>query len=53
MQTATDTKTAILERAMALLQSKGYDGFSYKDISGPMGVKNAAIHYHYPSKTDL
>jgi len=53
MQTATDTKTVILERAMALLQSKGYDGFSYKDISEPMGVKNAAIHYHYPSKTDL
>lgn len=38
---------------MSLLQSKGYDGFSYKDISGPMGVKNAAIHYHFPSKTDL
>ena len=38
---------------MALLQSKGYDGFSYKDISAPMGVKNAAIHYHFPSKTDL
>jgi AcrR family transcriptional regulator len=53
MRAATDTKSAILERAMALLQSKGYDGFSYKDISGPMGVKNAAIHYHYPSKTDL
>ncbi len=53
MQTASDTKTVILERAMALLQSRGYDGFSYKDISGPMGVKNAAIHYHYPSKTDL
>ncbi len=53
MQTVTDTKSVILERAMALLQSKGYDGFSYKDISGPMGVKNAAIHYHYPSKTDL
>jgi len=53
MQTMTDTKSVILERAMALLQSKGYDGFSYKDISGPMGVKNAAIHYHFPSKTDL
>ncbi len=53
MQTATDTKSVILEKAMSLLQSRGYDGFSYKDISTPMGVKNAAIHYHYPSKTDL
>lgn len=38
---------------MVLLQNRGYDGFSYKDISEPMGVKNAAIHYHYPTKTDL
>ena len=53
MQTVNDTKSAILERAMVLLQSKGLDGFSYRDISEPMGVKNAAIHYHYPSKTDL
>ena len=53
MQTVGNTKSAILERAMVLLQTKGYDGFSYKDISEPMGVKNAAIHYHYPSKSDL
>ena len=53
MQTVSDTKSAILERAMTLLQTRGFDGFSYKDISEPMGVKNAAIHYHYPSKTDL
>ncbi len=31
----------------------GFNGFSYRDISEPLGVKNAAIHYHFPSKTDL
>jgi 3-oxoacyl-[acyl-carrier-protein] synthase II/TetR/AcrR family transcriptional repressor of nem operon len=32
---------------------KGYHAFSYQDISRTLGVKNAAIHYHYPAKEDL
>jgi TetR/AcrR family transcriptional repressor of nem operon len=32
---------------------RGVNGFSYRDISEPLGVKNAAIHYHFPSKMDL
>jgi AcrR family transcriptional regulator len=32
---------------------RGLNGFSYRDISGPLGVKNAAIHYHFPNKMDL
>ena len=32
---------------------RGLNGFSYRDISEPMGVKNAAIHYHFPNKMDL
>ncbi len=26
---------------------------SYKDISTELGIKNAAVHYHYRSKRDL
>ena len=32
---------------------RGMNGFSYRDISEPLGVKNAAIHYHFPNKSDL
>ena len=53
MEQLGDTKSEILDRAAELLQTRGYNGFSYRDISSPMGVKNAAIHYHYPSKGDL
>ena len=53
MEHLSDTKSEILDRAAELLQTRGYNGFSYRDISNPMGVKNAAIHYHYPSKGDL
>jgi TetR/AcrR family transcriptional repressor of nem operon len=33
--------------------SRGFNGFSYRDISSHLGVKNAAVHYHFPAKTDL
>jgi len=48
-----DTREQIMERAAHLLTSRGFNGFSYRDISGHLGVKNAAIHYHFPAKKDL
>ena len=51
--TEPNTREQILDLARHLFQSRGYQGFSYRDISEPLGVKNAAIHYHFPSKTDL
>jgi len=46
-------RTQILDLAEQLFLSKGFSGFSYADISKPLGIKNAAIHYHFPSKKDL
>ncbi len=48
-----DTRTEIILMAENLIRTKGYNAFSYKDISVPMNVKNAAIHYHFPTKEDL
>ena len=49
----TDTREQIMDRAAQLLMSKGFNGFSYRDISSHLGVKNAAVHYHFPAKADL
>ena len=49
----TSTREHILKRATMLFQGRGYNGFSFKDISVPMGIKNAAIHYHFATKSDL
>jgi AcrR family transcriptional regulator len=49
----TDTREQIMDRAAALLMQHGYKGFSYRDIATHLGVKNAAVHYHFPSKSDL
>jgi len=50
---STNTKRAILDLAETLLQDNGFNGFSYAHIANELGVKNAAIHYHFPTKEDL
>lgn len=49
----TETRQLIIELGEKLIRTKGFHAFSYKDISGPLGIRNAAVHYHFPSKTDL
>ncbi len=49
----TDTRKKILDLAEVLMLSRGFNAFSYQHISGELGVRNAAIHYHFPKKTDL
>ena len=53
MVTASNTREQIIDKAFQLLLQRGLNGFSYRDISEPLGVKNAAIHYHFPNKMDL
>src|SRR5262245_30222465 len=49
----SETKDKIVELADHLLRVKEFNAFSYKDISDPLSLKNAAIHYHFPAKADL
>jgi len=53
MARGTNTKLQILNRAEDLFRQRSYTGFSYQDIAKPLGIKNAAIHYHFPTKGDL
>lgn len=48
-----DTRTALLDSAEFACRSKGYDAFSYADLSAAVGIRKASIHYHFPSKSDL
>jgi TetR/AcrR family transcriptional regulator, transcriptional repressor for nem operon len=49
----SDTRNDIINLAEELVLSKGYNWFSYADISKPLNIKNAAVHYHFPTKEDL
>jgi TetR/AcrR family transcriptional regulator, transcriptional repressor for nem operon len=46
-------RDAVLEHAQALMMTRGYNGFSYRDLSELVGVKTSSIHYYFPSKEDL
>lgn len=53
MTPTTDTRARILASADRLLRSHGFNGFSYQDIARPLGIRNAAVHYHFSTKADL
>jgi TetR/AcrR family transcriptional regulator, transcriptional repressor for nem operon len=50
---STDTATQILDVAERLVQIRGFNAFSYADVAGELGLTNAALHYHFPSKGEL
>jgi len=48
-----DTSQRILDTAERLLQTRGFNGFSYADIATTLGVTKASLHYHFPAKAEL
>ncbi len=52
META-DTKERILEASQALVQVRGFNAFSYRDLAESVGIRTASIHYYFPRKDDL
>lgn len=46
-------KDQIITVALELLQTKGFDSFSYQDLSRELGITKASIHHHFPKKADL
>ena len=49
----SDTRTALLDVALELLQTRGFHSFSFRDLADRVGIKTASIHYHFPTKGDL
>src|SRR6185437_15305662 len=46
-------KNKILDAAQDIIQLRGYNGFSFADISQAVGIRKASIHHHFPSKMAL
>jgi TetR/AcrR family transcriptional repressor of nem operon len=53
MAATPDTSQRILDIAERLVQTRGFNGFSYADIADAMHVTKASLHYHFPAKADL
>src|SRR5436305_13162471 len=50
---ASETSQRILDVAERLVQTGGFNGFSYADIAAALHVTKASVHYHFPAKADL
>src|ERR1700693_3254467 len=48
-----ETSTRILDIAERLVQTRGFNAFSYADIAAALHVTKATLHYHFPSKAVL
>ena len=51
--THSGTAQRILDVAERLVQTRGFNGFSYADVAIELGVTKASLHYHYASKAEL
>jgi len=47
------TRSRILDVAELLVQTRGFNGFSYADIAAKVGITKASLHYHFATKADL
>lgn len=47
------TAAEVLDVAERLVQTNGFNGFSYADVAAEMSVTKAALHYHFAGKSAL
>jgi AcrR family transcriptional regulator len=52
-ETASNTRERILDAALDLFISQGFDGTSLREIAERLGVTKAALYYHFTSKDDI
>jgi|SRR5450755_6202 TetR/AcrR family transcriptional regulator, transcriptional repressor for nem operon len=54
-RTKGDNRTAdrILDIAERLVQTRGFNNFSYADIAKELRITTASLHYHFRSKAEL
>ena len=49
----SETPSRILDVAERLVQTRGFNAFSYADISRALHITKASLHYHFPTKAKL
>ncbi|SMF29137.1 transcriptional regulator, TetR family [Pseudobacteriovorax antillogorgiicola] len=47
------TAHKLLDSAEALIKTKGFNAFSFKDLQNEVGVKTSTIHYYFSTKSAL
>jgi len=47
------TRARLLDIAQELVQTRGYNAFSFRDLADRVGIRAPSIHHHFPSKAEL
>lgn len=50
---SASTADQILDVSERIVQTRGFNGFSYGDVANELGLTNASVHYHFAAKGDL
>ena len=53
IKTENRTSERILDIAERLVQTRGFNSFSYADIANELGITTASLHYHFRGKAEL
>ncbi|NRR32529.1 TetR/AcrR family transcriptional regulator [Oxalobacteraceae bacterium] len=49
----TSAAERVVDVAEDLMQQHGFNGFSYDDVAGRIGIKKPSIHHHFATKSEL
>lgn len=49
-QASSGKRAEILEVSRELLQTRGFNAFSHRDLADRVGVKSSTVHYYFPTK---
>lgn len=54
MNSATaGTAARVMDVAEALIQQRGYGGFSFDDVAQAVGIRKPSVHHHFRTKAEL
>lgn len=49
----TDTRERLVELGLQYVMRRGYHAFSFQFLADDLGIRTAAVHYHFRTKTEL
>jgi len=53
MSAVAGTASRVMDVAEALIQQRGYGGFSFDDVAQAIGIRKPSVHHHFRTKADL
>jgi len=53
MAEVKNAKQQLLDNAEGMIQARGFNDFSFRDLADSVGISSASVHHHFRTKEDL